>query len=192
MPASFDSLGLWFKLFSSWFYPHQAIKNLSHFIRSLGYGGCVVDLGCGSGTLIEFAHSMRSDMCYICTDPAKGMMRFAPPYAWRVMALGENLPFKDNVVGAIMIGDAIHHFTQPHKGISEAMRTLIPGGKLFIFDINRQTFMGWLISHMEKSMHEPAHFYTPDELKDLLMTNGFKVLTVSHPWRYTIEAIKEE
>jgi ubiquinone/menaquinone biosynthesis C-methylase UbiE len=191
MPASFDSLGVWFKLFSSWFYPRRAIKSLSHFIRSLGYGGCVVDLGCGSGTLIEFAHSMRSDMCYICVDPAQGMLKYVQPYAWRVMALGEELPFKDNVVGAIMIGDAIHHFTEPHKGISEAMRTLMPGGKLFIFDINRQTVLGWLISHMEKSMDEPAHFYTPDELKNLLIAKGFKVLTISHPWRYTIEALKE-
>ena len=107
------------------------------------------------------------------------------------MALGEELPFKDNVVGAIMIGDAIHHFTEPHRGIGEAMRILIPGGKLFIFDINRQTFMGWLISCMEKSMHEPAHFYTPDELKILLMVKGFKVLTISHQWRYTIKAVKE-
>jgi ubiquinone/menaquinone biosynthesis C-methylase UbiE len=191
MPASFDSLGLWFKLFSSWFYPRQAIKNLSHFIRSLENKGCVVDLGGGSGTLIEFAHSMRSDICYICADPAKGMPQYIPSYAQRVMALAEELPFKDNVVGAIMIGDAIHHFTEPPKGISEAMRTLIPGGKLFIFDINRETFMGCLISHMEKSMHEPAHFYNPDELKYLLSAKGFKVLTVSHPWRYSIEAMKE-
>ena len=106
------------------------------------------------------------------------------------MALGEELPFKDNVVGAIMIGDAIHHFTEPHKGIDEAMRTLKHGGKLFIFDINRQTIMGWLISNMERLMHEPAHFYTPDQLKILLMAKGFKVLTISHPWRYTIEAEK--
>ncbi len=191
MPASFDSLGLWFKLFSSWFYPRRAIKSLSHFIKSLEKNGCVVDLGCGSGTLIEFAHSSRSDMCYICVDPARGMMQYAPSYARKVMALGEELPFKNTVVGAIMVGDAIHHFKEPHKGISEAMRILIPGGRLFVFDINRQTIMGWLISHMERSMHEPAHFYTPEELKTLLMAKGFKVLTISHPWRYTIEAIKE-
>jgi hypothetical protein len=28
-------------------------------------------------------------------------------------------------------------------------------------------------------------------LKYLLSTKGFKVLTVSHPWRYSIEAMKE-
>ena len=49
-----------------------------------------------------------------------------------------------------------------------------------------------MASHMERSMHEPAHFYTPEELKTLLMAKGFKVLTISHPWRYTIEAIKDE
>jgi len=191
MPATFDDLGLWFKLFSSWFYPRRAIKSLSHFIRCLENKGCVVDLGGGSGTLIEFAHSMRQDICYICADPAKGMLKYVSPYAWRVMALGEELPFKDNVVGAIMIGDAIHHFMKPDRGIEEVFRTLIPGGRLFIFDINRQTFMGWLISRIEKTMHEPAHFYTPDELQTLLMAKGFTVLTINHPWRYTIEAMKE-
>lgn len=191
MPISFDSLGLWFKLFSSWFYPRRAIKSLSHFIGSLENKGCVVDLGGGAGTLVEFAHSMRSDICYVCADPSQGMLKYVPSYAWRVMALAEELPFKDNAVGAIMIGDAIHHFTQPHKGIDEAMRTLRPGGMLFIFDINRQTFMGWLISSMEKFLKEPAHFYTPDQLKHLLTAKGFKVLTISHPWRFTIEAMKE-
>lgn len=191
MPATFDKLGLWFKLFSSWFYPRRAIKSLSHFIASLENKGCVVDLGGGSGTLIEFAYSMRQDICYICADPAKGMLKYVPPYAWRVMALGEELPFKNSVVGAIMVGDAIHHFMKPDRGIDEAFRTLRPGGKLFIFDINRQTFLGWLISYMEKTMHEPAHFYTPDELQALLVAKGFTVLTISHPWRYTIEAMKK-
>lgn len=161
MPASFDRLGLWFKLFSSLFYPRYAIQGLSHFIKGFEDNRHVVDLGCGSGTLIEFAHSVRSDMRYICVDPSKGMMQYAPTYAWRVMALGEELPVKDNVVCAMMIGDAIRHFKKPQRGISEVMRTLMPGGKLFIFDIHRQTLMGWLISHMEGSMHEPAHILYP-------------------------------
>lgn len=192
MPASFDSLGLWFKLFSSWFYPRRAIKSLSQFIRCLENKGCVIDLGGGAGTLIEFAHSMRRDICYICADPAQGMLKYVPPYAWRVMARGEELPFKDNVVGAIMIGDAIHHFSQPHKGMIEVMRTLRPGGKLFIFDINPQTIMGWFISKMEKLLKEPAHFYTPAQLRYLLISKGFKVLTTNNLWRYTIEAVKEK
>lgn len=192
MPVSFDKLGLWFKLFSSWFYPRRAIKSLSLFIRGIENKGCVVDLGGGAGTLIGFAHSMRSDICYVCADPAQGMLKYVPPYAWRVMALGEELPFKDNVVGAIMIGDAIHHFTQPQKGMGEAMRTLRPSGKLFIFDINPQTIMGWFISRMEILLKEPAHFYTPDQLKYLLTSKGFSVLTMSHPWRYTIEAMKKQ
>ena len=119
------------------------------------------------------------------------MLKYVAPYAGKVMAWGEELPFKDHVLGAIMIGDAIHHFTRPDKGIDEVKRTLKTGGKLFIFDINRQTFMGWLLSFMERIMQEPAHFYTPDQLKTLLMAKGFKVLAISHPWRYTIEAEAE-
>jgi ubiquinone/menaquinone biosynthesis C-methylase UbiE len=190
MPVPFDILGLWFKLFSSWFYPRKAIKSLSRFIKSLEKKGCVVDLGGGAGTLIEFAHSERGDICYICADPAKGMLQYVPPYAWRVMARAEQLPFKENAVGAIMIGDAIHHFTDPDKGISEVLRTLQPGGKLFIFDINRRTFMGWFIANVERLLGEPAYFFTPDQLKQLLTAKGFHVLTISHPWRYTIEALK--
>lgn len=92
MAASFDSLGLWFKLFSSGFYPRRAIDSLSHFIKGLENKGCVVDLGGGSGTLIEYTYTIRSDICDICADPAKGMVQYAPLYAWRVMALGEKLP----------------------------------------------------------------------------------------------------
>lgn len=188
MALSFDNLGLTFKLFSRFFYSRKAVRSLSTVINSLEPGSYVIDLGGGSGALIEFSYSVRNDLRYVCVDPAQGMLKYVAPYAWRVMARGEELPFKDHAVGAILIGDAIHHFSRPQDGIDEAKRTLKPEGKLFIFDINRRTFMGWLVAFAERILGEPAHFYDPDQLRTILATRGFKVLAVNRAWRYTIEA----
>lgn len=191
MAISFNKLGLVFKLFSPFFYSRNAIRGLRRVMNGLESGSWVVDLGGGTGTLSRFAHSMGPDLRYICVDPAHGMLKYVDPYALRVMARGEALPFKDHVIGAVLIGDALHHFSRPNEGIDEVRRTLQTGGKLFIFDINCRAFLGRLLSLVERLLGEPAHFYGPDDLKALLTAHGFTVLTLNRAWRYTVEAESE-
>ncbi|HPW35671.1 MAG TPA: hypothetical protein PK922_04320 [Syntrophorhabdus sp.] len=45
---------------------------------------------------------------------------------------------------------------------------------------------------MERSIYESAHFYSPDELNNLLLAKGFKILTISNLRLYKIEAMKEQ
>ena len=131
MPVPFEHLGLWFKLFSILFYPREAKRHAFAFIQHAAPSGFVVDLGGGAGTLLNLAHKIRTDFTYLCADPAIGMLKYVRPYAYRVAAVGEDLPFRDNTVVAVMIGDAIHHFADPERGITEVHRILKPGGKLF-------------------------------------------------------------
>jgi ubiquinone/menaquinone biosynthesis C-methylase UbiE len=98
----------------------------------------------------------------------------------------ESLPFKDSTFEAVLIGDALHHFKEPLRGLMEAMRVLKPGGLLFIFDIDPGTLMGKVIERMEKLLREPAHFHSPEELSKLLTDYSFSVRTDRYDWRYSI------
>jgi ubiquinone/menaquinone biosynthesis C-methylase UbiE len=191
MSIPFDRLGLWFKLFSALFYPRSAKQHLFNFIRTVEPGSLVIDLGGGTGILLDFAHRVRADLTYLCVDPALGMLKYVGQYGYRVAARGEYLPFMDCMVGAVMIGDAVHHFIEPDRAIEEVRRTLKPGGKLFIFDINPQTFVGGIVVALERLLREPVNFYSPEQLQDLLAGNGFTVLDKGHGWRYTLEAEKQ-
>lgn len=187
MTISFDRLGLCFKLFSRSFYSRSARKHLWSFVAPLKPGEIVVDLGGGAGALIELAHGRRPDLKYVCTDPAIGMLRYAPLYAWKVAGRAEQLPFKP-AVSAFMIGDAIHHFKSPESAVEGMYGTLNPGGRIFIFDINRATAMGRGLVVVERLFGEPARFFSPEELRDLLTKKGFLVTSITHGFRYTIEA----
>jgi ubiquinone/menaquinone biosynthesis C-methylase UbiE len=191
MPISFDRLGRWFDLFSTAFYPKRAKQHVADFIRTIEPAGFVIDLGGGTGTLLNLAYRMRTDLAYFCADPALGMLKYVRRYAYRVAARGEYLPFKGDIVAAVMIGDAIHHFTDPEGAIEEVSRILKGGGKLFLFDLNSETFMGRIVFALEKLLGEPGNFYSPEQLRDVLVKKDFAVLTEGHGWRYTLEAQKE-
>lgn len=189
MPISFSRLGLCFKLFSSFFYPSSAKRRLAELINTVEPGAFVLDLGGGTGTLLAFAHSSRNDLKYICVDPAMGMLRYAPQYAFRVAARAEELPFRDDTIGAVTIGEAIHHFSDPPRGIEEVGRILGAGGKVFVFDFNPEKGIARLVTALERFLGEPAMFYSPSGLQELITEKGFTVLRISHGWRYTLEAV---
>lgn len=157
-------------------------------MATLEAGSRVADLGGGTGTLIDFGHRTRSDLSYICIDPATGMLKHAAAYASRVAARGEQLPFRDRTFGAVMIGDAVHHFSDPVTAIEEVARTIEPGGALFIFDLNPETVAGRLTAAFERLSGEPTNFFSPGKLENLLTKKGFVISKTSHGWRYTVEA----
>ncbi len=190
MPIPFDRLGLWFKLFSAVFYPKRAKRRVFDFIRAVEPPALVVDIGGGAGTLLNLAHTVRPDLTYLCVDPALGMLKYVWRYAYRVAARSEDLPFPDNIIGAVMIGDAIHHFMDVGRAMEEVRRVLKPGGKLFVFDIDPKTFMGRIVVALERRLGEPANFSSPEHLQELLAGKGFAILCKEYGWRYTLQAEK--
>jgi hypothetical protein len=62
--------------------------------------------------------------------------------------------------------------------------------KLFIFDINPKTLVGRVAVGMERRLREPANFYPPEYLEDLLAKIGYTVVVPGHGARYTLEAKK--
>ena len=190
MPIPFQHLGVLFKLFSGNFYSRDAREHLSRFILSQEKDGVVIDLGGGTGTLLNLAHAERPDLSYLCLDASPGMLRYAPLYAWRVAGRSEGLPLSRSVAGSVMIGDALHHFEQLIPALEEIDRVLKPGGRLFVFDLDPATFIGRLVMKAEELLGEPGNFFSPGQLQRLLARIGFVVVSRSGGWRYTLEAQK--
>ena len=184
----FNRLGPFFRLFASWIYPREAISDLSGVLEGAAPGGLVLDVGAGTGIFSRFANKYRSDLKYVALDPSHGMLRYAPPYVRRVSARGEFLPFRKGIFSAVLVGDAIHHFSDPGKAIQEIKDCMTPEGRLFIFDMNPDTFLGSIVFKMERLAGEPALFQSPEGLAEMLTTFGFRTKVNRYDWRYSVEA----
>lgn len=86
------------------------------------------------------------------------------------------------------MGDTIHHIDNPHKAVMEIKDCMVPNGRLFIFDLNPDTFIGRIICRMESLFKEPANFYSPEKLSEMLTEYGFRTKINEYDWRYSVEA----
>ena len=188
----FNHLGWVFKYMSPLIYPHTVHKSLCSFLKPVSDQASVLDLGAGTGIMSEFAYACRSDLQFIAVDPAEGMLKFSAEYVQTHKGNAEALPFESERFEAIMIGEALHHFQDVDKSIQEMVRVLKKEGRLFIYDFDSSTFIGKLLCLVEKLFGEPANFFAPDKLKEMLKTHGFTVDISQYGWRYTIAAQLEK
>lgn len=184
----FNHLGWIFKYIGSYIYPHKIRESLCSFLIPLSKHASVLDLGAGTGIMSEFAYTCRDDLQFTAVDPAEGMLKFSAEYIETHKGHAETLPFEEDSFEAILIGEALHHFTDIEKSIEEIVRVLKKEGKLFIYEFDSSTFMGKMICRVEKILGEPGNFFAPGVLKPILESYGFSVQINHYGWRYTIDA----
>jgi len=181
----FNRLGLPFKLFSRFVYPKKVLWDISNLVKELMPESYVLDVGSGTGVLIEFAHTVRDDLKYVSLDQAYGMIQYAPQYALKTVGVAESLPLK-SIFNLVLMGDTIHHIDDPDTVLAEIKNCMKPNGCLFIFDINPDTLIGGIVCRMERFFKEPATFYSPEVLSDMLEQYGFRTNVNRYDFRYSV------
>lgn len=93
--------------------------------------GLVLDLGAGTGV----ANKMFGVRTVIAADPSPAMLARNP--ATSVLAVGERLPFADNVFDGVFSAFVFRNLTSIDATLQELKRTLKPNGKAVIVDASR-------------------------------------------------------
>jgi 2-polyprenyl-6-hydroxyphenyl methylase/3-demethylubiquinone-9 3-methyltransferase len=151
-------------------------------------GKKALEVGCGGGILCEEIARMGFDTTGV--DPSEHSLEIARNHA-KVSKLdinyekgtGEALPYKDASFDVVFCCDVLEHVRHLSKAISEISRVLKPGG-VFVFDTLNRTFISKLVAikiwqewkrwaFMPPNLHNWKMFIKPNELKLLLLDNGF-------------------
>ncbi|MGC4814831.1 class I SAM-dependent methyltransferase [Micromonospora sp. DT228] len=105
----------------------------------------LLDVGCGTGALLETAASRLPGARLVGADPAEQMARLArrrlPAGAQVVCSGAEPLPFADGAFAVVVSTMAFNFWPRPVEGLREAARVLAPDGLLVIADLFA---VGWL------------------------------------------------
>jgi len=144
----------------------------------MGTVSAAADLGCGPGRLLgELATGAKK---VIGVDNAQGMLDEARDYLNRTLKNGaatslrigqlEHLPLSDGEVQFAVMCLALHHLSEPEKGIREARRVLAAGGRFVLADFDKHEN-----EKMRTKLGDRWLGFAPDEIDTWLTEAGFNI-----------------
>ena len=127
-----------------WLFPsviYQAIhKRLLEYV-DLPKKANILDMGCGTGRLLERLATKFPDMRGTGLDLSSNMLRIARqsnchhPRLIYIEGNAESLPFGEGQFDAVFSTISFLHYLEPQKVLSEVARVLSPGGRFYLVDI---------------------------------------------------------
>jgi ubiquinone/menaquinone biosynthesis C-methylase UbiE len=167
--------------FDSFAYSRRKLEQvLTHYLDALPNGARLLDVGCGTGNLLERLGGRFE--CAGC-DPAEEMLQRArarnPGVDLRV-APAEELPFEDGCFDAVLCIEVMRYLADPRPALRELVRVLRPGGlALVTFAPLASTTLYPLVNALTSRVRLPGlthvrqHFHTVRGVERLLAEAGF-------------------
>jgi len=185
-----------------WWSPHSPMSVLRvmnrarvpyfHSILKLNHTSTskYVDIGCGGGLLTE---AMVVDHSYDITgvDLSARSLKHARKHAQDmnvtnvqyVQGSAYKLPFETGAIDGVIISDVLEHLHDLRLAMSEIKRILKPNG-ILVFDTINRTWLSYILMYLiaqeiiemaARNTHDWTMFITTEEMKKLLMDEGFIV-----------------
>jgi len=127
-------------------------RSWAAWARALGHllpPVAVADLGCGEGYLTIEASRWASHVIAVDRSPdvlkrarALAARRRVSNITWKKGTL-ERLPIGDETIDVALLSQALHHAEDPSRVLSEALRILVPGGRVLVLDL-REHAESWV------------------------------------------------
>jgi ubiquinone/menaquinone biosynthesis C-methylase UbiE len=173
--------------FDSFTYSRRKLEQvLTHYLDALPDGARLLDVGCGTGNLLERLGGRFE--CAGC-DPAEEMLRRARvrnPGVELKVAPAEELPFEDDRFDAALCIEVVRYLSDPRPALRELGRVLRPGGlALVTFAPLATTSLYPLLNALTSRVRLPGlthvrqHFHTVRGVERLLAGAGFARVEVS-------------
>ena len=147
----------------------------------------VLDVGCGTGAVIELLHEKYPDAHYTGLDLTPAMIEAAAAKGLAgcdfLVGDAEDLPFADASFDAVLSSNSFHHYPNPEAFFSGALRVLRPGGRLILRDYTSNDLVVWLMNTFELPFtrllgHGDVRVLKVSEFRAMAKAAGFEVLTL--------------
>lgn len=147
----------------------------------------LLDVGCGTGPMIELLSARFPDRRYTGVDLTPRMIETARakglPNAVFLVGDSENLPFEPERFDAVICANSFHHYPNPQQFFHEVFRVLRPGGRLILRDYTSASALVWLMNHLEMPLinltgHGDVRIYTLAQVRDFCAAAGLTVRTL--------------
>ena len=190
--AGSDRLAPYYDLIARLGMRERRLKGRVIDLARLAPGRRLLDLGCGTGTLVLLARRRHPDATVIGVDGDPTILAIARRKARRAgipVQLDEGmayaLPYADGSFDAVVSTLTFHHLTpdQQARALAEARRVLRPGGRLVIADLTQphnrlmrlvQRVHARLRCHRHHDAPSAGHPRRMTTLEDLLSANGWR------------------
>jgi len=134
----------------------EAVRERAYAVAGVSAGQVAADIGAGTGFVAEGL--VQRGLHVICVDQSEAMLRelrkkFADVenVEYR-LGDAESLPILDTSLDAVFANMYLHHVEDPAKAIGEMRRTLKPGGRLVITDMDEHSFEFLISEHHDRWM----------------------------------------
>lgn len=152
-------------------------------------GERILDLGCGTGVLIQRLLKMTPEIEVFGIDACAEMLEIAkqklPEFVDLKLGSADNLPFPCNSFDVVVSTSAFHYFRDPSQALQEAKRVLKPNGRLVITDWC-DDYLTCKVCDFFLRYFNQAHFrtYGVAELQVMMRDEGFQGIAIE---RYKID-----
>jgi len=137
----------------------------------------LLDLGCGTGRLLEDLRRRLPEAELVGVDPSEGMLAVArqrlagEPGVRLEVATAARLPLPDASVDVVTTTMSFHHWEAQDASLREVARVLAPGGRLLIADVLGIGLIGRLLR--PRGRRHGAGYRDAAELTVLFRDAGF-------------------
>src|SRR5487761_266776 len=146
----------------------------------------VVDVGCGTGRLLESLLPLLPETQLVGVDPSEGMIAVARrrfqdhPRVRLDVAGADHLPLGDASADVVMTTISFHHWERQGPSLEEVARVLEPGGRLLIADILGIGLVGRLMQTF--AGRHGSGYRAGTDLVSMLREAGFRSWRFRRPY----------
>lgn len=141
----------------------------------------ILDLGCGTGRLLNRLATNFSDLRGTGLDFSPQMLRVARqsnrhhPRLIYLEGNAEYLPFAEGQFDAVFNCISFLHYSEPQQVLNEVARVLSPGGRFYLVDITSKSETA---SQLIASSPAKIRFYSPESRENL--GNSAGLMCIGH------------
>lgn len=161
----------------------------------------LLDVGCGTGSMIELLVSEYPEKHYTGLDLTPKMIETANAKGLKnaefVVGDSEALPFAENSFDTVICANSFHHYPNPDKFFSCVSKVLKPGGTFILRDYTAPNAIVWMMNHLEMPLanligHGDVRSYTLEQVEKLCIKAGLSVQKLERQKKFRLHLVAKK